>query len=882
MVSLKSLIGVMANVAFSNGFVGNYAIFQPYGISDHSLAILRIPLKAKFSPKPFKFANVVTTFPRFKEVVNEGWSAQFCGFYMFCVVKKLKSLKKPLRKLLYDKGNLHDNVNRLRIEMERVQADLDVDPFNQDLRDEEAAYVRAFTDALIMEESFLKQIAKVEWLKVGDLNSAYFHKSVKGRTSRQSGTTTPFDSDNLFMNKVDPGQALDMFKNVTAQEVKDAMFSMGNDKSPGSDGYTACFFKESWDIVANVFGPIILNLVLEDDLFIFAHGDPYSVKVIMDAMEEFKNASGLIPSLPKSTAYFCNVLNHTKLSILHILPFEEGRLPVKYLGVPLVSSRLVFRDCKELIDRIRSRITDWKNKSLSAAGRLQLVRSVLGSMHVYWASVFILPNQIILDIEQLMRGFLWCHGDMCNGKAKVSWEVVCLPKIEGGLGVRRLDVFNKALMVPHIWNLLSRKESLWVKWIHEYKLRGRHFFDIPYRGCMTWGWRKLLQLRPLVREYIRYRIGNGVTCSLWFDRWSSTRPLAEVVSNRDLHRAGFTLSSKVKDAVSNGNWSWPVEWYTKYPILNSLAVPSLMNMEDRLEWHNRLGVIKPFSVSAVWNCIRPRAALVDWYNVVWFANCIPRHAFHMWLVAKRRLKTQDRLRHWDVNGNTMSVHCPLCDGQPDSHEHLFFECVFSKHVWDAMKVLAGLPNVIGSISVIVDVLIPIAQRRTIPSVVAKLVVAACSYHIWEERNVRLFTNQKRTHVQVTDKIKSCIRLKLLSCVFKKSKDAVWLKRLWDLPDYLFHSILWHVTCGLEEVQAMLEVNVLSGREERKRKEEDFETFHFAEPELLFIIISGFATSRAAFCVESDHRTKYVEKEGHLTLGGAVYMKGMWRTRKGIF
>ncbi|GKA61771.1 hypothetical protein Tco_0761290 [Tanacetum coccineum] len=921
---LKKLDRVMANVAFSNGFVGNYAVFQPYGISDHSPAILRIPLKAKFSPKPFKFANVVTTFPRFKEIVNEGWSAQISGFYMFCVVKKLK----------------------LRIEMERVQADLDVDPFNQDLRDEEVAYVRAFTDALIMEESFLKQKAKVEWLKVGDSNSAYFHKSVKGRTSRnridvvtnvggglitgdgvpaafvahyeaflgQSGTTTPFDSDNLFMNKVDPGQALDMIKNVTTQEVKDAMFSMGNDKSPGPDGYTACFFKESWDIVANdvtcaiqefftngnllkelnhtiialipkvksptrindyrpisccnvlfkcitkiisnrikeslkvlisqnqsafvpgrrisdnilltqelmhnyhldrgpprcafkvdiqkaydtvdwdflkevllAFGfhvrmvswimecvtttsfslsingtlhgyfkgkrglrqgdplsPYLFTLVMEvftlmlrrkvrdsdgfvyhrycadleiinlcfaDDLFIFAHGDPYSVKIIMDAMEEFKNASGLIPSLPKSTAYFCNVLNHTKLSILHILPFEEGRLLVKYLGVPLVSTRLVFRDCKELIDSV---------------DRLQLVRSVLGSMHVYWASVFILPNQIILDIEQLMRGFLWCHGDMCNGKAKVSWEVVCLPKIEGGLGVRRLDVFNKALMVG--------------------------FFDIPYRGCMTWGWRKLLQLRPLIREYIR---------------------------------AGFTLSSKVKDAVSNGNWSWPGEWYTKYPILNSLVVPSLMNMEDWLEWHNRLGVIKPFSVSAVWNCIRPRAALVDWYNVVWFANCIPRHAFHMWLVAKRRLKTQDRLRHWDVNGNTMSVHCPLCDGQPDSHEHLFFECVFSKHVWDAMKVLAGLPNVIGSISVIVDVLIPIVQRRTIPSVVAKLVVAACSYHIWEERNVRLFTNQKRTHVQVTDKIKSCIRLKLLSCVFKKSKDAVWLKRLWDLPDYLF-------------------------------------------------------------------------------------------------
>ncbi|GJS24787.1 RNA-directed DNA polymerase, eukaryota, reverse transcriptase zinc-binding domain protein [Tanacetum coccineum] len=515
---LKKLDRVMANVEFSNEFIGNYAVFQPYGISDHSPAVLRIPLQHKIYPKPFKFANVVTTFPRFKEVVKEGWSDQVCGFYMFRVVKKLKSLKKPLRKLLYDKGNLHDNVNKLRIEMDRVQQDLDVDPTNQDLRDEEAVYVRAFTEALIMEERFLKQKAKIEWLKVGDSNSAYFHKSVKGRTSRnridvvtdlggdlvtgdgvpaafvshyeaflgQPGITSPFDSNNLFLNRLTSDQALDMIKHVTAQEVKEAIFSMGNDKSPGPDGYTACFFKECWDIVAsdvvcavqefftngnllkelnhtiialipkvnspsriNDYRPIsccnvlfkcitkiisnrikeslkglispnqsafvpgrrisdnilltqelmhnyhldrgpsrilmgldIIAIVLiwrsltfANDLFIFAHGDPYSAKVIMEAMEEFKNASRLTPSLPKSTAYFCNVLNHTKLSILQILPFEEGRLPVKYLGVPLVSSRLVFRDCKELVDRICSRINDWKNKSLSAAGRLQLVRS---------------------------------------------------------------------------------------------------------------------------------------------------------------------------------------------------------------------------------------------------------------------------------------------------------------------------------------------------------------------------------------------------------------------------------------------------------------------------------------------------------------------------
>ncbi|GJX82854.1 hypothetical protein Tco_0332335 [Tanacetum coccineum] len=147
----------------------------------------------------------------------------------------------------------------------------------------------------------------------------------------------------------------------------------------------------------------LINLSFADDLFLFAHGDVDSARVIMDTLEEFKEASGLAPS----------------------------KLPVKYLGVPLVPSRLLYWDCKELMEKVKGRISDWKNKSLSYAGRVQLIRSVLASMHIYWASVFILLTGLMLELEQLMRGFLWCQCEMKKGRAKVAWEVVCLPKREG-------------------------------------------------------------------------------------------------------------------------------------------------------------------------------------------------------------------------------------------------------------------------------------------------------------------------------------------------------------------------------------------------------------------------------------------------------------------
>ncbi|KAK1406320.1 hypothetical protein QVD17_41614 [Tagetes erecta] len=87
------------------------------------------------------------------------------------------------------------------------------------------------------------------------------------------------------------------------------------------------------------------------------------------------------------------------LAILNIMPFVEGSLPVKYLGVPLIASRLIFKDCKVLVEKMEGRITNWKNKMLSFAGRMQLIVSVLSALYIYWASVFILHKRVIAELE---------------------------------------------------------------------------------------------------------------------------------------------------------------------------------------------------------------------------------------------------------------------------------------------------------------------------------------------------------------------------------------------------------------------------------------------------------------------------------------------------
>ncbi|GKC66314.1 RNA-directed DNA polymerase, eukaryota, reverse transcriptase zinc-binding domain protein, partial [Tanacetum coccineum] len=197
---LKKIDWVMCNLEFSSAFVGSHAIFQPYRVSDHSLAILNIPAKVLVKARPFKFTNILTQHARFMEVVNARWSMYTSGFFMFRVVQKLKELKKPFRQLLFDKGNLHENVRRLRKELDQVQLDLDKDPFNSILREEEATYVQAFNDAIIEEERFMKQKAKIQWLREGDSNSAYFHKAVKGRVSRSRINVVTNSLGNVFYN----------------------------------------------------------------------------------------------------------------------------------------------------------------------------------------------------------------------------------------------------------------------------------------------------------------------------------------------------------------------------------------------------------------------------------------------------------------------------------------------------------------------------------------------------------------------------------------------------------------------------------------------------------------------------------------------------------
>nr|GEY42087.1 hypothetical protein [Tanacetum cinerariifolium] len=106
----------------------------------------------------------------------------------------------------------------------------------------------------------------------------------------------------------------------------------------------------SININGNIEDLNITHLYFTDDMMLFCHGDNFSVSVLKKALDEFRNVSGLLPSLTKSTVIFSNVKEATKAKILKIMPLSIGKLPARVRSL--------------LRDHIVSRIGDGKDTSL--------------------------------------------------------------------------------------------------------------------------------------------------------------------------------------------------------------------------------------------------------------------------------------------------------------------------------------------------------------------------------------------------------------------------------------------------------------------------------------------------------------------------------------
>lgn len=160
-------------------------------------------------------------------------------------------------------------------------------------------------------------------------------------------------------------------------------------------------------------------------------------------------------------------------------------------------------------------------------------------------------------MDAKLRNYLWSGTENIHRKAKVSWDDVCLPKEEWGLGIKKVCEWNKAAMCKHLWDLARKKDSLWVKWCHIFMLKGRNLWVCPIANGSSWAWRKILGLRRHFHQCFHTAIGDGKDTWIWYDKWVTSELLVDMYGMRIIYDAASTKNAKVAVLLSNQGWILP-------------------------------------------------------------------------------------------------------------------------------------------------------------------------------------------------------------------------------------------------------------------------------------------------------------------------------------
>ncbi|XP_022031580.1 uncharacterized protein LOC110932561 [Helianthus annuus] len=116
----------------------------------------------------------------------------------------------------------------------------------------------------------------------------------------------------------------------------------------------------------------------------------------------------------------------------------------------------------------------------------------------------------------------------------------------------------------------------------------------------------------------------------------------------------------------------------------------------------------------------------------------------------------------------------------ETHDHLFFECAYSKSVWHKVRHKVDMNSIQDSWEDISAWLIAKAKSKSVYSVASRLVVAAAAYVIWNERNARFFSNRLRPPEQLADSIISTVRTKLISFRYKQTSNVDRFLEEWKM------------------------------------------------------------------------------------------------------
>nr|POE63937.1 putative ribonuclease h protein [Quercus suber] len=145
-----------------------------------------------------------------------------------------------------------------------------------------------------------------------------------------------------------------------------------------------------------------------DDIILFSKATRNNADAIVKCIQKYCNWSGQSLNTSKSGVYFSKHSSHqNRRAVKHILQMKKLKKDAIYLGSPLFLSRARAKDFRHIIDKVETRLTGWRSKCLSWAGRSTLLNSVVQSIPTYAMSSFSIPNSVCNKLDSLSRRFWW-------------------------------------------------------------------------------------------------------------------------------------------------------------------------------------------------------------------------------------------------------------------------------------------------------------------------------------------------------------------------------------------------------------------------------------------------------------------------------------------
>ena len=240
---------------------------------------------------------------------------------------------------------------------------------------------------------------------------------------------------------------------------------------------------------------------------------------------------------------------------------------------------------------MKNKLDNWYSKLLSPAGKEILLKAVITALTTYTMSCFMLPKGLIKEITKAMRKFWWSANQDRYSIPWIVWNKITLTKKEGGLELRDMYAFNKALLAKQAWRLMTLPSSLLARVYRAKYYRNTGFMEARSYQSSSLAWRSIIQTQPLIRRGVHWALGNGEHIRVWKDSWLLGEPSS---TPRGPGESTFP-SLKVQNLFIPTTTSWNL------PLLSSLfhhedvqrimrLRPSITGSEDRLYWrYNKTG-----------------------------------------------------------------------------------------------------------------------------------------------------------------------------------------------------------------------------------------------------------------------------------------------------